>query len=307
MDGPIALTGATGFIGGAIAQHCQKTASPFTALIRDSASAQQLLKTGAQTVVGDLDNQGALSRLCEDASVLIHCAAFMGKSEGEKSDRVNVEGTRNAVLASQQQNCPLFVYISSISVYRGTDHPARVFTEEIEPVMAPGLNHYSRSKLEGEYVVRELCEQGNQNYLIIRPTNVYGPGCRPWGSDVEKFVKRFHFTFGNIPFNFVHIEDLVQGIFQAIATPSAHNQAYNLGAEMIRLRDFYKYIADTVGTSTFHLPAPIDATIRHGVDLYARLRKQVRSTGYSMPSHYPHEKATQAFGYSPSHWIQAQE
>ena len=72
-------------------------------------------------------------------------------------------------------------------------------------------------------------------YVIVRPTNVYGPGCRPWGSEVENFVSRFHISFGRVPFNFIHIADLVDAMRLAVDIPEAANEAFNFGTEMVEL------------------------------------------------------------------------
>jgi nucleoside-diphosphate-sugar epimerase len=302
--GRVAITGATGFIGSAVALACLSEGNEVTALVRsDDAKAAELRDAGARVVIGDLSNLSALDDLCEGANVVVHCAAYMCKKDAQKSNEVNVEGTKNLLQSAGRKNNSLFLYISSISVYRGTDSSTRVFTEDNAPYLHPGLNNYSRTKLEGEYEVKEFCETSDLNYLIVRPTNVYGAGCKPWGSDVESFVKKFHLSFGDVPFNFVHLDDLVEGLLAASATEAAHNQEFNIGAEMIPLREFYETVAEEHGVSVMRTPKLIDAAIRHGVDIYAKIRREVRSTGYSVQSHYPHTKSTELFGYQPSHWI----
>ncbi len=299
--GSIAITGATGFIGKAVTLAALAAGDEVTILVRKEGEvSNQLRDAGAHLVIGDLSTPDALDALCKRAKVVVHCAAEMGKGDRAKSDEVNIAGTENLLDSADRNGCETFLYISSISVYRGTDSATRVFTEDTEPYLHPGLNNYSRSKLEGEHLVKAFCSKHKLDYIIMRPTNVYGEGCRPWGSDVESFVKKFHLSFGNVPFNFVHIQDLVQAMLTASGTDAAKNQAFNLGAEMVPLREFYESIAKQHEVSVVRIPNPIDAAIRHGVDIYARLRKQVRSTGYSVQSHYPHTKSTQVFGYQPT-------
>ncbi|MBL4636493.1 MAG: NAD(P)-dependent oxidoreductase [Kofleriaceae bacterium] len=302
--GRVAITGATGFIGSALALACLKQGDEVTALVRSESEISRMLETaGARIVVGDLSQKQALDALCDDAQVVLHCAAYMAKGDRAKSDEVNIVGTQNLLESADKQKVGLFLYVSSISVYRGTDSSTRVFTEENQPYLHPGLNNYSRSKLEGEHVVTEYCESREMDYLIVRPTNVYGQGCKPWGSDVKSFVKKFHLSFGNVAFNFIHIDDLVRGMLDACESKEASNHAFNLGAEMIPLREFYESVAKEHGVSVVRIPGPIDAAIRHGVDFYARMRKEVRSTGYSVHSHYPHDKSTELFGYNPTNFV----
>ncbi len=295
-----AITGATGFIGSALALACLANGDRVRALVRsESSAAQALREAGAQVVAGDLAQTQALNELCEGADIVIHCAAEMGKGDAEKSDEVNVVGTRNLLESADRSGVEMLVFVSSISVYRGTDSTTQVFTENNAPTLHPGLNNYSRSKLQGEHLVHGFCSDKDLDYIIVRPTNVYGGRCRPWGTRVEAFVKRFHVSFGNVPFDFIHIDDLVEGMLAACASKAARNQAFNLGAEMVPLREFYEAIAREHGVAVMRVPGPIDAAIRHGVDLYARLRGQVRSTGYSVHSYYPHDKSAEMFGFSP--------
>ena len=308
MDGlgPVAITGATGFIGGAMADLLLQGGTPVAILARSASERTQALESkGARVVIGDLDTGEALTELCRDAHGVVHCAAEMSKGDLAKSTRVNVGGTRSLLEASAAEGVARFLYVSSISVYRGTPSATRVFTEQTAPVLHPGLNVYSRTKLEGEHAVEQFCAEHPLSYTTVRPTNVYGPGCRPWGTSVAESVKRFHLAFGNLPFDFVHIADLVEGMRRALESTDAEDQAFNLGCEMVPLREFYEFIARQHDTRVFRLPGPIDAAVRHGIDAYARLRGQVRSTGYSVVSYYPHTRSTEAFGYAPEHRVLA--
>ncbi len=304
MSRTIAITGATGFIGGALVHAMCDLGWNVRALTRARTSAAQALaERGVTLVTGDLGDHSALRNLCEGADAVIHCAAEMGKGDRSKSERVNVDGTSAVLQAAEDAGTGLFVYISSISVYRGTPSATRVFTEDIEPYAHPGLNNYSRTKLAGEKVVQAFCNDHSLDFVILRPTNVYGPGCRPWGRDVQRFVRRFHLSFGNVVFNFVHIDDLVQSILASVQRPGARNHVFNVGSQPLALRAFYEHVARQSGTKVLRIPGPIDAAIRHGVDRYAKLRGQVRSTGYSVPSLYPHDKAARLLNYTPQHTV----
>jgi nucleoside-diphosphate-sugar epimerase len=237
----------------------------------------------------------------------------MGKRDPELSERVNVTGTRRLLEASQRGGVGRFVYISSISVYRGTESETRVFSEDVEPQLHPRLNHYSRTKLLGEHLVTEYCgalsdssAERPLSFTTIRPTNVYGPGCRPWGTNVERLTSRYHICFGRVTFNFIHIDDLVRGIIALASHPDAANDAFNLAAEPVELWAFHRYIARRIGAWTVRVPAPIDGLIRHAIDLVAKIRGEVRSTGYTQRFIYPHDKTTRVCGYQPQHLIHAE-
>ncbi|MEE2789555.1 MAG: NAD(P)-dependent oxidoreductase [Myxococcota bacterium] len=301
---PIAITGGTGFIGGALAEACLADGRAVRLLVRSVGERAQALRTqGAVLIEGDLHDTAALNALCQDAHSVVHCAAEMGKRDADKSTRINVEGTQHVLTAAARGGVQRFQYVSSISVYRGTSSATRVFTEAHSPFLHPKLNNYSRTKLEGEHLVQAFCQNTEMDYVIVRPTNVYGPGCRPWGREVEDFVKRFRISFGRVPFNFIHIADLVDAMCLALDTDEAANETFNFGTEMIPLCEFQEYIAHTIGASVMRVPRLIDATIRHSIDSYGRLSGEVRSTAYTVHAHYPHTKAKTILGYGPKHRI----
>ena len=302
----VAITGANGFIGKALVQAYQEQGIAVNALVRKPEDLpQDPIWSMINVVKGDLDDQESLMALCSDVDVVIHCAAFMGKRDPVLSDRVNIEGTERVIQAAQEAQVKRFVYVSSISVYRGTPSQNRVFTEALEPCLHPKLNHYSRSKLEGEHLCKSLCNSSDMEYVIVRPTNVYGPGCRPWGSQVEKLVSRYHICFGRVIFNFIHIDDLVKGFLLIGEHKDAKNQAFNLAAEAVELSLFHKHIAHKLGVWTWRLPWIVDTIIRYTIDGLAALRGEIRSTGYTPKFHYPHEKASHLLAYEPQHLIYA--
>jgi len=299
----VAITGANGFIGRALVQAYKQRGAQVSALVRSFKKGQVEGWNGVNLVEGSLEDSDALERLCEGAELVIHCAAFMGKRDPELSDQVNILGTQHIVEAAVKSKVKRFIYVSSISVYRGTESPDRVFTEECFPYLHPQLNHYSRSKLEGEVLTQQLCESHGLEYVIIRPTNVYGPGCRPWGSQVERLVSRYHVCFGRVVFNFIHIDDLVSGFMLMGDQPQARNQAFNLAAEAVELSLFHRHIAQKLGVWTLRLPWVLDTVIRYAIDGVARLRGEIRSTGYTPKFVYPHEKAQRLLGYEPQHFV----
>lgn len=314
----VAITGANGFIGKALVSAYHACGIAVNALLRNTTKyADDPFWSDINLIQGDLDDHKALKKLCTDTDLVIHCAAFMGKKDPKLSDQVNIEGTRHIIEVAHSAQVKRFIYVSSISVYRGTKSTSHIFDEALEPYLHPKLNHYSRSKLEGEHLCKSLCaslnpssnpssaQQHNMDYVIVRPTNVYGPGCRPWGSQVENLVSRYHICFGRVVFNFIHIDDLVQGFMLMGSKAEAKNQVFNLAAEAIELSLFHKHIAQRLGVWTWRLPWVLDTLIRYTIDGVATLRGEVRSTGYTPKFHYPHQHTQRLLGYEPQHLIYA--
>lgn len=157
--GSVALTGATGFIGGAIARRLAGSGWRVKALVRSLPKAKALSQSGIELVHGGLEDTGALRSLLSGVRAVVHCAGAVRGIDLEDFSRVNVAGTeRIASLAADMDPPPLFVSLSSLA--------AR------EPQLSP----YAESKRDGELVLRQVA--GAMPYTILRPPAVYGPGDR---------------------------------------------------------------------------------------------------------------------------------
>lgn len=160
---PVALTGATGFIGSALAEALAQRGVPSVALVRSATDA----RPGQRQVVGDLTVPSTLADLVAGAEVLVHAASYVGSQTGLQQE-VNVAGTRDLVRAAQDAGVRRIVYVSTAGVYGGS---LRGGEREDEAVVAPGST-LSASRRSAEEVV--LAAGG----LVVRPHLVYGVGDR---------------------------------------------------------------------------------------------------------------------------------
>ena len=169
---PVFITGASGFIGGKIAERLLSEGRRVRALARRPLP--ELEKLGAEIVLGDLFDTAALRRGCEGAGVVFHVAARVGVW-GPAGDffKVNVEGTRAVIAACRVTGTPRLVHTSSPSVvYNGGD--LRGVTETA-PLCEQAPSPYPTSKAAAERLVR----QANSPELAtvsLRPHLVWGPG-----------------------------------------------------------------------------------------------------------------------------------
>lgn len=107
----------------------------------------------------------------ENPEIVIHSAALVGakecKEDEEKANRINIGGTRNIAEVCKENKIKL-IYISTDTIFDGKKGN---YTEEDTP---NPINHYSKTKLEGEKIVKTL-----DNYLIIR-TSFFHPTDFPY-------------------------------------------------------------------------------------------------------------------------------
>jgi L-gulonolactone oxidase len=255
---------------------------------------------GCEIVLGNLADPACLRNFLADVDVVFHCAATMGKTDLAKSHEVNVLGTQALLAESATAGCQLFVHFSSISVYAATESPDRIYTEEIEPEKLDSLNPYSRTKLLSEHEVSRFCREHSLNYIILRPTNIYGPNSRPWLLNIMRLVQTLPLLVGDVELNLVHVDDIARAAVQAARTPSAFNQTFNLGHESKSLREYMAAIADHLHRRYVFLPRSVDRIVCRCIDkLYQTFTGTRMSFSFARPSYYPTAKARNLFGYEP--------
>ncbi|VAW02160.1 FIG010773: NAD-dependent epimerase/dehydratase [hydrothermal vent metagenome] len=167
----IAITGATGFLGGHVTDILCAGGAKLRALVRDTAKATHLAAQGIELVAGDLNDANALDLLLKDCVCIIHIAGAIKARTPALLLQINGGGTDNLVAACARVNPDIrLLHISSIT--------AR------EPQLSP----YANSKAASEKAA--LAHKGP--VVIIRPNAVYGPGDRETLQVFEVASGRFH-------------------------------------------------------------------------------------------------------------------
>ena len=169
-----AITGATGFVGGAVARRLREEGHEVVALVRDPARATALADLGVDLLPGDLDDVAALDRLCTGVDGVFHVAGWykLGQRDPSEGDRVNVVGTRNVLEAALRNGVRRVVYTSTLAVNSDTEEQV---LDETYRFTGEHLSHYDRTKAEAHDVALELAGRGLP-VVIVQPGLVYGPG-----------------------------------------------------------------------------------------------------------------------------------
>jgi len=173
-NAPVFITGASGFIGGKLAERLLASGRAVRALSRRPPP--ELEKLGAEIVLGDLHDYAALARGCAGAGTVFHVAGRVGVW-GPPGDffRVNVGGTRNVLDAARSAGVLRLVYTSSPSViYHGGDLAG---VDESAPLCTQAPCAYPTSKAAAEKLVLEANSPGFAT-TALRPHLVWGPGDR---------------------------------------------------------------------------------------------------------------------------------
>ena len=141
------ITGATGFVGGHLAEACVKRGLAVRSLARPGGDVSVLEACGATVLRGDLTDGASVRAALEGAEVVFHCAARWATGGRSRTTAPSTwRGSRAAggVPAATLQR---FVHFSSLGVYAARHHHG---TDETEPLPERHMDGYTQSKVESE-------------------------------------------------------------------------------------------------------------------------------------------------------------
>ncbi|MEV6776833.1 NAD-dependent epimerase/dehydratase family protein [Streptomyces syringium] len=209
----LAVTGATGFIGGRLVARAVGRGDDVTALVRATSDTAGLRSLGARVREVDWPTGAGVAEAVAGTDCVFHLAGATSARDAQGYRQGNVQTA--AVLALSLATLPVpprLVHCSSLSAV-GPSAPERRRQEDDEP--AP-VSLYGRSKLAGESAVRAYGARVPS--VIVRPPIVYGPGDREFLPRLLPMVRR-----GVVPqagsvtrlFALVHVDDLVDALLAA--------------------------------------------------------------------------------------------
>lgn len=217
----VALTGGTGFIGGALAKAL--LARGYAVRIFTRGNPARRLE-GAQYEVVSFENKESLKKAADGADFVVHMAAVLFSRTRAGFEKANVAGTANLVGAVGALAKPpeKFIYISSLAAGGPSADPASPRSEEIPD--AP-VSDYGRTKLGGEKEVMRLPPFVRRT--ILRPPIVYGRNEYAVSKIAHWVKKGFMVNAGaSGSFSFVYVDDLVAAIITALENPATDGNTY---------------------------------------------------------------------------------
>ena len=259
----VLLTGATGFIGSRVLARLVAQGERVRALVRPATLARADVaselarRPGVEVVAADLGDNAAVARATKGVDVVFHLAWQWKRNQsagpdvdpaGAKDDRANalaIEQNLNAantlLAAAGAFGVHRFVFTSSVAVY---GHPVAIhrfpITEDADVIQgdygsAPFMQYYMAPKIAIEHMIRSFSRQYGMEYVILRPSVVYGPHA----SFAERFVlKTLAAPRWVSPdaapgkWQMVHVDDVAEAVVLAGRAPQARNLELNIaGAE----------------------------------------------------------------------------
>jgi len=278
------VTGASGFIGGRLAQRLVAEGRQVRCLVRPSSDTSQLEPLGVEIAVGDLTDERSLARAVEGCNYVFHCGALVSDwATVQEITQTNVQGTRSLLEACAGASVERFIHFSTTDVY---GHPNANGTATEETHAASGFsNWYAQSKLLAEAEVRRAEAECSLQAVILRPATVYGPGSREVVGEIARAIRSRQMVLvggGRAVAGLCYVDNLIDAAVLALHHESAPGQAFNVSDGLdVTWRQFTDGLAEGLSCARVRWSMPYWAAGGLGFSLEHGYRLLRRTTGLS--------------------------
>lgn len=248
--GATLLTGATGFVGSAVARVLAARGHRLRLLVRPSSDRRNLVGLDAELVEGDLTDAASLARAAAGCRYVVHVAADyrFWVPEPQAMLRANVDGTLAVMRAAMAAGAERVVHCSSVAAvgFSADGTPADENTPAKE---ADFVGTYKRSKFLAERAVLELVRQEGLPAVVVNPAAPVGPRDikpTPTGKMIRDAAAGRVPAYIDTGLNVVHVDDVAEG--HALALERGRiGERYILGGENLLLKDLLALVAAVAG------------------------------------------------------------
>jgi dihydroflavonol-4-reductase len=302
----VLVTGANGFVGGAVARALVRAGVTVRVLARSKADARSLAELPVEWVEGDLLDPASLQAALAGCHQLYHVAAYYAlwaKDPAIFYD-VNVTGTRNVLTAARSAGIERTVYCSTIGAI-GLPQGGGLGTEDTPVSLDQMAGHYKRSKFLAEQEALRFAKEGLP-VVIVNPSAPVGAGDvkpTPTGQVIVDFMRGRMPAYIDTGMNIVDVDDVAAGHLLAMEK-GRQGERYILGCRNLMLKEVFDILSKLTGVKapSLRLPRSLILPLAHMNQWIAQLTGQppripldgVRMAKYRM--HYDCSKALRELG-----------
>jgi dihydroflavonol-4-reductase len=270
----VLVTGASGFLGSAIAAALRARGHAVRVLVRPSSPRTNV---DAADIVceGDLRDRASLASALKGARFLFHAAADyrLWSRNPDEILRNNVEGTRLVMEEALKAGVERIVYTSSVATLKLAD--GDLSTEDNPLAEGEGIGPYKRSKVAAERLVEAMIQRNGLPAVIVNPSTPIGPRDvkpTPTGRIIVEAASGRMPAFVDTGLNLAHVDDVAAGHLAALDRGRI-GERYILGGENVTLSDMLADIARLVGRRppTVKLPRTLLYPLAYGAEALASL------------------------------------
>jgi dihydroflavonol-4-reductase len=303
------VTGATGFVGSAVARALLSGGHEVRVLARPGSDRRNLADLTVEIAEGLLEDAPSLARAVAGCRYLFHVAADyrLWVPDPAPMYRANVEGTRVLMRAALDAGVERVVYTSSVATLGLIAEGSA--DEETPSSLEDMIGPYKRSKFQAEEVVRDLIERRGIPAVIVNPSTPVGPRDRkptPTGRLILEAARGHMPGYVDTGLNIAHVEDVAVGHIAA-AEMGRVGERYILGGEDMSLAQILVEVGQAAGMRPprMRVPYSVAYPAAIGAELIARLtgrepfitRDGVRMATKKM--YFSSAKAARELGYAP--------
>jgi dihydroflavonol-4-reductase len=308
--GPSLVTGATGFVGAAVARALlREEGHRVRVLARPNSDRRNLAGLDVEVAEGSLEDAASLERATDGCRYLFHVAADyrLWVPDPAAMFRANVDGTSALMLAALAAGVERIVYTSSVATLGIVS--GGVADEETPSAYGDMIGPYKQSKFAAEEAVQTLIAEQQLPAVIVNPSTPIGPGDvkpTPTGRLIVEAARGKMPGYVDTGLNIVHVDDVAAGQLLA-AEHGVVGERYILGGEDMSLADILGEVARVVGRRppVMKIPYAVVLPIAAGAELMARATGRepfttldgVRMSRKKM--YFSSAKAVRALGYAP--------
>jgi dihydroflavonol-4-reductase len=241
------VTGATGFVGSAVARTLAARGHSLRLLTRPASDRRNLAGLDAEIVTGDLTDPDSLARAAAGCRYVVHVAADyrFWVPDPDAMLRANVDGALAMVRAAARAGAERIVHCSSVATLGqiGDGTPADEATPTNE---ADFVGIYKRSKYLAEKTVLDLARRDGVPVVVVNPAAPVGPRDikpTPTGKMIRDAAAGRVPAYIDTGLNIVHVDDVAEGHVLALEKGRV-GERYVLGGENMLLKDILGLVAD---------------------------------------------------------------
>lgn len=270
------LTGASGFVGSAVARHLLGEDLTVRALVRPTSNRANLAGIDLDIVEGDIRDAAVLEKAMRGARYAFHVAADyrLWSPDPQQIITTNTTGTHAVMAAALKAGTERVVYTSSVATLRLNDDGRQ--SDETMPLdQASAIGAYKKSKVLAERLVERMIAEEALPAVIVNPSTPIGPRDvrpTPTGRIVVEAASGRMPAYVETGLNLVHVDDVAAGHVAALKRGRI-GERYILGGEDMTLGQMLAEIARLAGRRppTIKLPRALIYPIAYGAEAVARV------------------------------------
>jgi len=275
-QGPYLVTGATGFVGSAVARKLLARGCKVRVLTRPNNDRRNLNGLDVEVVEGDLLHPGTLRPALEGCSGLFHVAADyrIWTRDVAGMFAANVDGTRSILQAAADVGIERAVYTSSVAVL-GINPSGTPSDENTLVTYEDMVGVYKQSKYRAEEACNEVIEQTALDCVIVNPSTPIGPNDvkpTPTGRIIVEAATNKMPAYVDTGLNVAHVDDVAEGHVRAFEK-GERGRRYILGGDDMTLKEILYTVAEAANSRPpkFQIPRGPIYPLAHVAEAWSNL------------------------------------